>query len=391
MAVSARGKCGTAINRGLRICCVLDYETYKKLYVSKRSGCRGKALGLMQNGIGKLAGLFNSAAIAALIFISTLAAAALPAAAQMGQPIDGQIGMQLPATPVAVEVNWFHDYVTVIITAITLFVMGLMAYVILRFNERANPEPAKFSHNTLVEVAWTVVPVLILVAIGVYSFKLLYMQYTYPPADITIKSVGNAWFWEHEYQDEDGLIVSQNMIRDEEVVRNAIGDDEFEQKFGSLTGTARSSAVYEASVPHWAKMPGQRQLMTDNPIAVPVNKVVHVLVTSNDVIHGWAMPSFGSRVQAVPGRITATWFKATKTGAFYGQCSVLCGQYHASMPIEIHVVPEPVYQQWLAAAKADEWDAAKKILYDALPQSDAFKAVAGKTGASQQPALAAAN
>ncbi|MEM7774594.1 MAG: cytochrome c oxidase subunit II [Pseudomonadota bacterium] len=301
---------------------------------------------------------------------------ARPAAAAMGQPTDGQIGMQLPATPIAVEIDWFHNYVTVIIFAIALFVLGLMVYVVLRFNERANPTPSRFSHNTMIEVAWTVIPVLILVAIGIFSFKLLYMQYTFPPPDLTIKSTANAWFWEHEYPDEDDLNVTQNMVRDEDVLRAAIGDEAFDERFGELEGVELSRALYRASLPLWQKMPAQRQLATDNPIAVPVNKVVHVLVTSNDVIHGWAMPSFGSRVQAVPGRTTATWFKATKTGAFFGQCAVLCGQFHASMPIEIHVVQEPVYNEWLAAAKADDWERAKKILFDALPGSDTAKAVA---------------
>lgn len=336
------------------------------------------------NRLGRAVQYMSACTFSVLSFALGCLAIVAPAAAQMGQPFDGQIGMQLPATPVAVEMGWFHNYVTVIITFIVVFVLSLMLYVILRYNARSNPTPARFSHNTIVEVAWTVVPVLILVAIGIYSFKLLYMQYTYPPADLTIKSTGNAWFWSHEYPDEDGLSVVQNMVRDEDVLRAGIGDDAFDQQFGRLEGTERSSQIYDASLQYWANLPAQRQLAVDNPIAVPVNKVVHVLVTSNDVIHGWAMPSFGSRIQAVPGRITATWFKSTKTGAFYGQCSVLCGQYHASMPIGIHVVEEPVYQEWLAAAKAEDWERAKQILYDALPGSDTHKAlVVGRHNASQ--------
>ena len=327
------------------------------------------ALGIDGHWLRHVSGVVTAALALVLVAMGT-------AAAQMGQPADGQMVLQLPATPIAEEAQWFYDYVTAIIVVITLFVLALLLYVIFRHNARANPTPAKFSHNTLIEVAWTVIPVLILVAIGIFSFKLLYMQYTYPPADLTIKSTANAWFWEHEYPDEDGLGVTQNMVRDSEVLEAAIGADEFAKRFGNLEGLELQKAVYEASLEHWAKMPIQRQLAVDNPIAVPVNKVVHVLVTSNDVIHGWAMPSFGSRVQAVPGRITATWFKATKTGAFYGQCSVLCGAFHASMPIGIHVVEEPVYQEWLAAQKAGDSEAAKKILFDALPNSDTAKAVA---------------
>jgi cytochrome c oxidase subunit 2 len=319
------------------------------------------------------AGALGAALVALLIGTGAAMAA-------MGQPTDGQISLQLPASVVATEIQWFYDYVTWILIAITLFVLALMVYVLVRFNEKSNPTPSRFTHNTTVEVVWTVVPVLILIAIGIPSFKLLYLQYQYPKPEVVVKSIGNAWFWEHEYPDEDVSIV-QNMLTDEAVITAAIGSDEFNTRFGNLEGTARSKALFEASQPYWAQMKAQRQLAVDNPIAVPVNKVVHVLVTSNDVIHGWAVPSLGSRVQAVPGRTTATWFKATKTGAFYGQCAVLCGQFHASMPIAIHVVEESVYQQWLEAQKAGDSEAAKKILEDALPNSDTAKTVAGKADA----------
>lgn len=292
--------------------------------------------------------------------------------AYMGQPTDGQIGLQLPASVVAQEISGFYSYVTYILIAITLFVLALLIYVIMRFNARANPTPSTFTHNTTVEFVWTVVPVMILIAIGIPSFKLLFLQYEYPKPDVVVKSTGNAWFWEHEYPDE-GVYVAQNMLRDEDVLRQAIGDDKFDEAYGELEGIERSRKIYQDSLVHWDKLPAQRQLAVDNPIAVPVNKVVHVLVTSNDVIHGWAVPSLGSRVQAVPGRVTATWFKATKTGAFYGQCSVLCGQYHASMPIAIHVVEQPVYDEWLTAQKDGDGARAKQILQDALEGSDTQK------------------
>jgi len=316
-------------------------------------------------------------ALTALTIISVLGAllGAGTAYAAMGQPVDGQLGLQLPASVIADEIQWFYDYVNYIIIAITIFVLALMVYVIVRFNEKANPTPSTFTHNTAVEFVWTVVPVLILVAIGVFSFKLLYVQYEYPKPDVVIKTVGNAWFWEHEYPDQD-ISVAQNMVRDEDVLRAAIGDEKFNETYGSLRGVELSSILARDSKQYWDQRPIQRQLAVDNPIAVPVNKVVHVLVTSNDVIHGYAVPSLGTRVQAVPGRVSATWFQATKTGAFYGQCAVLCGAFHASMPIGIHVVEQDVYDKWVALMKDGEDTAARKLLMDALPSSDTAKQVA---------------
>ncbi len=318
---------------------------------------------------------FNRWALATLMTFGLLPLLATVAAAKMGQPTDGQTGLQLPASTIAVEIDNFYSFVTYIIIAITLFVLALMIYVIFRFNERANPTPSRVTHNTTIEFVWTVVPVLILIAIGIPSFRLLYLQYQYPPADVVVKSIGNAWFWEHEYPDA-GVSVTQNMLTDEDVLRAAIGDAKFSEAYGSLEGVERSRKLYDDSQPYWAQIRAQRQLAVDNPIAVPVNKVVHVLVTSRDVIHGWAVPSLGGRVQAVPGRMTATWFKADKTGAFYGQCAVLCGQYHASMPIAIHVVEQSVYDQWLEAVTQGDLGRAKTILEEAEPNSDAAK-VAG--------------
>ncbi|MEO1710361.1 MAG: cytochrome c oxidase subunit II [Pseudomonadota bacterium] len=315
---------------------------------------------------------------ARMVGIATLAIAAIVAftgfaAAGMGQPTNGSVAPQLPASVVADDIIWFYGYVTYIIIAITVFVLGLMAYVIFRYNENSNPNPSSFTHNTTIEFIWTVVPIVILIAIGIPSFKLLYLQYEYPKPDVVIKSVGNSWFWEHIYQDEDELSVAQNIVRDADIITAAIGQERFDQTYGELEGLERQRILFRDAAQYWAKSPIQRQLRVDNPIAVPVNKVVHVLITSNDVIHGWAVPALGSRVQAVPGRTTATWFKATKTGAFYGQCSVLCGQFHASMPIGIHVVTEDVYKRWLAAQKAGQDEVANKLLYDVLPQSDSAK------------------
>jgi cytochrome c oxidase subunit II len=280
----------------------------------------------------------------------------------IGQPAPEQIGLQGAVTPVMHEITVFHDRVNVIIIAIALFVMILMLYVIFRYNASANPKPSSFSHNTTVEVLWTVGPILILVYIGIFSFKLLFLEYEYPPPDLTIKATGNAWYWEHTYPDQGNFKVTSTILHDEDVLRAKLGDQAFDKKYGALEGIARIKALYEDAKPVWAERGLVRQLSVDNEIAVPVNKVVHVLVTSNDVIHAWTVPSFGSKLDAVPGRTAATWFKATRTGVYYGQCSVLCGRDHASMPIAVRVVDQAAFDKWVAAAKARKWDDARKIL-----------------------------
>ena len=291
------------------------------------------------------------------------------ALAGMGQPSPGQIGLQDSASEVAESIHAFHDGVTIVIVAIAVFVGLLMAYVMWRFSARNNPTPSKNTHNTMLEVAWTVVPILILLGIAVPSFKLLYLQYSFPKPDLTIKATGNAWFWEHEYLDG-GPKVTSNMITDEDVLAADMGKAEFEKRFGALSGIERAKRTYEASIPVWAKTKQVRQLAVDNEIAVPVNKVVHLLVASNDVIHSWTIPSFGSKVQAIPGRVNTSWFRPTKVGVFYGQCSVLCGKAHSGMPIAVRVVPEAAYNEWVAAAKAKDWKKARGILMAATEGAD---------------------
>lgn len=280
----------------------------------------------------------------------------------VGQPAPEQMGLQGAVTPVMKEIVSFHDMVNVIIIAIAIFVMILLLIVIFRYSASANPTPSRFSHNTTIEVLWTVGPILILVFIGIYSFRLLFLQYEYPPPDLTIKATGNAWYWEHNYPDQDNFKVTSTMVRDEDVLRAKLGDEAFDKKYGALEGMARIKALYADAKPLYAERDLVRQLSVDNEIAIPVNKVVHLLVTSNDVIHAWTIPSFGSKLDAVPGRTAATWFKATKTGVYYGQCSVLCGRDHASMPIAVRVVEQAAFDQWVAAAKARKWDDARKIL-----------------------------
>jgi cytochrome c oxidase subunit 2 len=239
-----------------------------------------------------------------------------PAFAGEGQPSPWQMGFQKAATPVMEQITSFHTYVTIIITVIALFVLGLLVYVMVRFNDKRHPEPTRTTHNTPLEIAWTVVPVLILVAIAIPSFRLLFAQYDFPKPDLTITATGNQWYWSYEYPDQ-GI------------------------KFDSII-------VQDADL-----KPGQPRLLTvDREVVVPVNKNVQVQVKSTDVIHDWAVPSFGIKLDAVPGRLQVTWFRTEREGMFYGQCSELCGRNHAFMPIAVRVVSEQEFADWLAKTKA---------------------------------------
>ncbi|WP_155905177.1 cytochrome c oxidase subunit II [Methylopila sp. M107] len=269
-------------------------------------------------------------------------AAAAPAIAGTGQPSPWQLGLQNAVTPVFHQAHDFHDFLLILITAITLFVLALLLYCIWRFNETKNPVPSKTTHHTLLEVAWTIIPVLILVVIAVPSFRLLYAQYTPPPADVTIKVVGRQWNWDVVYPDQNALTITQLMLQEDEL---------------------------ENGQP--------AKLAVDNPAVVPVNKVVKVDVTAEDVIHAFTIPSFGVKVDAIPGRLNQTWFKAEKEGAYYGQCSELCGLAHAFMPIEIQVVSEETYKKWLEAAKANP-EKAKEVLKQAKADAAAANAVAAR-------------
>ncbi len=269
--------------------------------------------------------------------LATLATLLLagPAAAGFGQSSPGQIGFQEPVTPIAEQIHVFHDYVNAIIFAITAFVLALLLWVMWRYSEKRNPEPSRTTHNTAIEVLWTVIPVLILVAIAVPSFRLLYAQYSFPPPDLTIKAVGHAWNWTHEFPDQK-FSVDSVILQDDE----------------------RAEAV-KAGMPA-DQVP--RNLAVNNEVLVPVDKVVHVLVTTTDVIHAWRVPSFGTMVDAVPGRISATWFKAQREGIYFGQCSELCGKDHAFMPIAIRVVNEGVFKEWADATKARDRRKVKDII-----------------------------
>lgn len=243
---------------------------------------------------------------------------AAPAMAQ--QPTDWEIGLQPAATERMVEITQFHDLLLWIIVAICVFVLALLLYIMVRFNEKANPTPSKTSHNTVLEFVWTFVPVVILVVIAVPSFRLLYFEDTIPDADITIKAIGKQWYWSYEYPDYGNF------------------------SFDALMVPERRSAP---AVPD-----GEPRLLgASNRVVIPVNATVRMLVTSADVIHSWTIPSFGAKIDAVPGRINETWFTPTREGVYYGQCSELCGARHAFMPIAVEVVSQERFDQWVAQAQ----------------------------------------
>ncbi len=242
----------------------------------------------------------------------------LPSSVIANEPVDWQLGFQKSASKSMSDIVWFHDYMLLpIITAITVFVLFLLAYACIRFRASKNPVASTTSHNTTIEVIWTLVPCLILIVMAVPSFKVLYSQDEIPKADVTIKAIGYQWYWGYEYPDEN-IVFDSYMIEDKDL-----------------------------------KEGQPRLLAVDNEVVVPVNKVVKVMITANDVLHAWALPSFGVKRDAVPGRINETWFKADRTGTFYGQCSELCGIKHAFMPITVNVVSEEDYNQWLEKAKVE--------------------------------------
>jgi len=250
---------------------------------------------------------------------------AVPALAGLGQPSPWQVGMQQAASPIQDFILWFHDFLLWIITAITVFVLVLLVIVMVRFNAKSNPVPSRTTHNTFLELAWTILPVVILVVIAVPSFRLLSDQLNLPPADLTIKATGKQWYWTYTYP-----------------------DDKIE--FDSLLACDETRQKCESP----------RLLAVDNNIVVPVNKTVRMQVIGADVIHAFTVPSFGIKIDAIPGRLNETWFRATKEGMFYGQCSELCGKDHAFMPIAVRVVSEQAYNAWLEDAK-------KKFAMDGAP------------------------
>jgi len=290
-------------------------------------------------------GLIGGAAVLAL---TLFVAGCGPSGPELvGQPTDGGLGLQPAASPLKVEAHFFHDAILMpIITFITLLVLGLIIWICVRYNKKSNPVPAKWSHNTLIEVIWTVLPVLILVGISLFSFRLLFAYHDMPTPDLTVKATGNQWNWAYEYPDQ-GI---------GEYISNMLPEDE----------------IAARGMPH-----SLYRLAADEPIVVPVGKTVRVLVTATDVIHAFALPAFGLKTDAVPGRVNETWFRADRTGVFYGQCSELCGVDHAFMPIQINVVTEAEFAAWVAS----KGGSMTPRTADQAPGGTAAQAAAGTTGA----------
>ena len=239
--------------------------------------------------------------------------------AKVGLSENWQLNFQDPATDLMSDIISFHSYILMpIITGISILVLLLLLIVAFRFNSSRNPTASTTTHNTLVEVLWTVIPVILLITIAIPSFRLLYVSETIPKADLTIKAIGNQWYWSYEYPDFGDIVFDANMLNDDEL-----------------------------------SDPKLRLLETDTQIVVPINKVVKLQITSNDVLHAWTIPAFGVKMDAVPGRLNETWFKANQEGVFYGQCSELCGPRHSFMPINVKVVSEKEFQEWIGFAKEE--------------------------------------
>jgi cytochrome c oxidase subunit 2 len=249
----------------------------------------------------------------ALGVIGSLAAATIAGAAE---PKPWQLGFQPPATPVKDRLSAFHDELLIIITLITIFVLGLLVYVMWRFNQQRNPVPTRTSHNTVIEMLWTVVPVLILIIIAIPSFKLMYYMDRVPNPEMTIKVTGHQWYWSYEYPDQGGLTFDSNMIPEDQL------------------------------------KPGQKRLLdVDNPLVVPADTIIRVLITGTDVIHSWFVPSFGVQEYAIVGRLNESWMKIDHPGTYYGQCNQICGVNHAFMPIKVEAIAKDAFQRWLVDAK----------------------------------------
>ena len=242
--------------------------------------------------------------------------------AHAAQPVPWGIGLQEAVTPVMERITSFNDLVFIIALVITVFVMVLLLYVVFRFSAKRNPVPSKTTHNTLIEVLWTVVPIIVLVVIAIPSFRLLYFTDRTEEAEMTIKAIGHQWYWSYEYPDFDDLSLDSFMIAD----REELEEDQ-----------------------PWL-------LETDTRVVLPVDTTIRVLVTADDVIHSWAMPAFGIKVDAVPGRLNETWVRVEREGVYYGQCSELCGVDHAFMPIAVEVVSKDAFAAWMEAAQTAAGD-----------------------------------
>ena len=264
--------------------------------------------------IRRLGALTLTGLVAAMVVFG----GAADAVAQTAQgPAPWQLGLQDAATERMTRIIDLHNFVLWIITAICLFVLALLVWIMIRYNAKANPTPTATTHNTVLEVLWTVIPVAILVAIAIPSFRLLYYSDVIPPADITIKAIGKQWYWSYEYPDNGNFTFDALMLSDRVAAQQGV----------------------------------PRLLGTNNHVVVPINKTVRIITTGADVIHAWAIPAFGVKIDAVPGKINQTWFNANREGTFYGECSELCGARHAFMPITVEVVSQERFDQWIQEAR----------------------------------------
>jgi cytochrome c oxidase subunit 2 len=252
--------------------------------------------------------------------MATALVIAFPVLGFAAEPLPWQLNMQPAASPSATHIHEFHDMLLYIITAISLFVLVLLVWVILRYNSKANPVPAKFTHNVMIEVLWTVIPVIILIVIAIPSFKVLYYNDRVENPEMTLKVTGRQWYWDYEYPDHDGIAFSSYMIPDADIS---------------------------------AEKNQRRLLSTDNAVVLPVDTNIQIIMSGGDVLHSWTVPAFGVKIDAVPGRLNETWVRIEKPGVYYGQCSELCGKDHSYMPIEIHAVSKEDFAKWLVTAKEE--------------------------------------
>jgi cytochrome c oxidase subunit 2 len=269
----------------------------------------------LKQGMARLVGLIAATIMGGV----ALSAGAMAEEGVVGMPRPGQLGLQKPATELMRDLTWLHnDILMPIITVITLFVLALLLWCMIRFNEKANPVPSKTAHNTLIEVIWTIFPALILVFIAIFSFPLLYKQLVVPKPDLTIRAIGHQWYWSYDYPDNGNFTFDANLLDKD-------------------------------------KLPADQQdrylLQTDNEVVLPVGEVVRVQITGADVIHSWTVPSFGVKHDGVPGRVNESWFKIEEPGVYYGQCSELCGVRHGFMPITVRAVSKEDFQKWVEGAK----------------------------------------
>ncbi|MBN8633431.1 MAG: cytochrome c oxidase subunit II [Rhodobacterales bacterium] len=284
----------------------------------------------------RLSTVTNGIAAAGIATFAAGSALAQQALEIIGQPVPGATGFQPAVTELAEDIHWLDHMILYIITAIVIFVTGLLIYTMVRFNSKSNPTPARFTHNSPLEVAWTLIPIVVLVFIGAFSLPILFKQQEIPVGEVTIKATGNQWYWSYEYVDE-GISFDSYMIGSP-----------------ATGGTNMMTPEVEAQLKAAGYSKDQFLLATDTAVVVPVGKTIVVQVTATDVIHSWKVPAFGVMQDAVPGRTAGLWFKAEKEGIYFGQCSELCGQMHAYMPITVKVVSEAAYAEWLAKAKTGD-------------------------------------